>query len=196
MIRPIKIGMASVAVVAFTSCGGSASTGTPPTVLPGIVYVPSAVAATAPATPTPAIVVTPTPTPTAVPSSVLAIPEFGFQVTLSPGVADATYSVDSSTAGTYANVDGSLYTLVADVDLTTPAISDSPTVCNWADGPYIPAQIEVFATDPNSVGVPNAHVGAYWLGFVPSSDVPTGCSAGTAAMPLLEQAALTATQLP
>lgn len=131
----------------------------------------------------------PTSTPVAAPvvAPVLVVSEFGFQITLSPGIADATYSVETGYAGTYTNSDGAITTTVAAVDLSTPEISGNAAICgNYAQGaPFVAGQIIVYSNEPTNGAANVVQVGSYWLSYQPwGIPAPPGCSAGTADLPL------------
>ena len=168
---PALLGLLIAGALAAGCGGGSA----PPSATPG-----SATATPASPTGTPTPSVTPSASPTAS-AATLVIQEYGVALTLPAGVADATYRIDSSMAGSTSDADGKAYTELPGVRLWTASLVADPA-CSGLEQDGLVA-IDVFPSDPSGLDIPDGpgqitHIGQYWFGI--SQEQAYTCSDGNA----------------
>lgn len=193
MILTRRLVVSALVVSSLTGCAnvrGFGSDSSPPAT-PQFSTPPSP--ASLPARPT----ATAPPNPAAA-ATVLVVRQFGFQMTLSRQISDATYTIDHSYDGTHTSFGGSPFKVVGQVRLTTPAVSANPACANSATGPALPGQAPYFPAtimvlsagavgESLNLGTVRA-AGNYLLALVSPQYQPLGCVAGGAAESLFAQA--------
>jgi hypothetical protein len=153
-------------------CGGSSSTPTPTAAS----ATPSATATPATPTPTPSVSFSASPTPS---TATLVIQEYGVALTLPKEVADATYRIDSSMAGSTEDANGTTYTELPGVRVWTASLVADPKCSSLKQDGLV--AISVFPSDPSALDIPDGpshlkHIGQYWFGI--SQEQAYSCSDG------------------
>lgn len=158
--------------------------------IPAVSPVPSASSGPTPVQSTPAVPsaspsVQPTPGPT--PSApVLVVSQYGFKMSLSQSMLDATYRIDHSFDGTHTDANGARYTTVGDIYLSTRSIQATPGCGGNGQRYWYTASIEVFSADPRHLSVMSGsgrfiRIGQYWLGYSSPQYLPYGANGPTCA---------------
>jgi hypothetical protein len=139
--------------------------------IPAVTPRPSASTAQTPTPPIPVVSSPTPPAPSPTPSApVLVVTEYGFKLTLSHAILDATYRIDHSFDGTHTDNYRRAYRIVGIVDLSTRSIGGNPGCAGVGEPYWYPMTINVFSTDPTHLSIASGpgmfvHIGQYWLGY-------------------------------
>jgi hypothetical protein len=110
-------------------------------------------------------------------AATLVIHQYGVAITLPPDVADATYAIDSSWAGSWTDATGAPFTEDPAVIIWTTSLAADPA-CSGGSAlsglglvtQYGLVQIQVFPADPSNLTIADGpwdikHIGQYWFGI-------------------------------